>query len=97
MSEPLIETTVVRVTRDFSSATYTEDTSSRPFSDPATGPDLTSVITVLEGEQTVFAADPARVLVSDAPGDCTNLLRMEYVLMGCGFTCGVYCTPVKVQ
>lgn len=88
---PVVSMPVVRETRDFSGATYTEQPSERPFSDPATGPDLTSVITVSKGGQVVFTADPARVVISDAPGDCTNLLRVETLGCFCLVYCGHYC------
>ncbi len=82
----VVETTV-RVTQDFSQSTYTEQPSSRPFSDPSTGPDLASVVTVLQGGHVVFTADPARVVVSDSAGDCTNQLRVEYIMSGCVIQC----------
>lgn len=78
---------VVRVIKDFTGSTYTEQPSSRPVSDPPTGPDLASVITVFQEGAQVFRADPARVASSDAPGDCTNQLRVEYIASGCGIQC----------
>jgi hypothetical protein len=74
---------------DYSQATYTEAPSQNPYED------LDKVVTVFKGGSQVFSADPARVVTSDAPGDCTNLLRVEVLGAGCTFRCEVYCSPVR--
>ena len=77
-----------RQTIDFSQATYTEAPSQNPYED------LDKVVTVFKGGSQVFSADPARVVTSDGPGDCTNLLRVEYYIIGCVF-CAVFCLGRK--
>lgn len=77
----------VRITRDFSGATYTIAPSDRPWTQPEGEPPLDSVVRVFDPGGQVFTADPARVVHSDGPGDCTNQLRVEYITAGCGIQC----------
>ncbi len=79
---------IVTQVSEFSGATYTDSPSNNSIGA------LTRVIEVYRAGEMIFHADPARVVSSDAPGDCTSLLKVEYVPM-CGFSCGTYCSPVK--
>jgi len=50
-------------------------------------------ISVYKGPDLILTLDLARVMSSDAAGDCSSNLTVE--IPACKFTCGIYCSPVK--